>query len=255
VTNPFFGLLLRGAQRAAGDRGYTVVLVDATRDPGADAASVQALQGAAVDGYLTFDFDPHTVDPGWTEPTVSIEAWDGAVPRVRLDVEGGVEAAARHLLGLGHQRIGHLRSKHVGQATFAARERTLARVLGEGVPAETAEHEVEDARRAALLLLDRDVTAVVCDDDVLAGGLYVAARDLGRSIPADLSVVGFDDLEIARVVDPPMTTVAAHAQAFGAAAVERLLAEMDGTGGAAETVMPVELVVRGSTAAPPARAA
>jgi LacI family transcriptional regulator len=52
-----------------------------------------------------------------------------------------------------------------------------------------------------------------------------------------------------------MTTVAAHAQAFGAAAVERLLAEMDGTGGAAETVMPVELVVRGSTAAPPARAA
>jgi DNA-binding LacI/PurR family transcriptional regulator len=255
VTNPFFGLLLRGAQRAAGDHGYTVALVDANRSADARRYEIRALQDAAVDGYLTFDLDPRTIDPGWNEPTVSIEGWDGDVPRVRLDVEGGIEAAARHLLDLGHTRIGHLRSKHDGQATFIARSRTLERVVGDELVAVSAEHELEDARRAGRALLGQDVTAVVCDDDILAGGLYLAARDAGRRIPDDLSVIGFDDLEIARVVDPPMTTVAAHGEQLGAAAVERLLAEMDGEGGREEVIVPVELVVRGSTGAPAARAA
>src|SRR4051794_25810600 len=83
VTNPFFGLLLRGAQRAAGDRGYTVALVDTARSAAARASQVHALQAAAVDGYLTFGLDPKAIDPGWLEPTVAIEAWDGDVPRVR----------------------------------------------------------------------------------------------------------------------------------------------------------------------------
>jgi DNA-binding LacI/PurR family transcriptional regulator len=249
VTNPFFGLLLRGAQRAAGDRGYTVALVDTARSAAARASQVHALQAAAVDGYLTFGLDPKAIDPGWAEPTVAIEAWDGDVPRVRLDVEAGVEAAARHVLDLGHTRIGHLRSKHGEQATFRARAETIERVVPD-VVAVPAEHELEDARRAARALLGQGVTAVVCDDDILAGGVYLAARDLGRRIPDDVSVVGFDDLEIARVVDPPMTTVAARGEELGAAAVERLLTEMDGDGGPDEVVVPVELVVRGSTARP-----
>ena len=252
VTNPFFGLLLRGAQRAAQQHGYTVVLVDLARDPSARESSVQALLSAAVDGYLTFDIDPTEIVPGWSEPTVAIEAWSGAPVRVRLDVEGGVEAAARHLTELGHERIGRLRSRH-DASTFRARGRRLAEVLGPDVPSEPAEHDLDDARDAGRRLLERDVTAVICDDDVLAGGLYVAAREAGVRIPDDLSVVGFDDLDIARVVDPPMTTVAVHAEAFGAAGVERLLAVLAGEDGPAETIVPVQLVVRGSTAPPPAR--
>jgi DNA-binding LacI/PurR family transcriptional regulator len=252
VTNPFFGLLLRGAQRAAGAKGYTVVLVDAANDPEARRSSVSALQSAAVDGYLTFELDPTTLIPGWSEPTVAIEAWEGDVPRVRLDVEHGVEAAARHLQELGHTRIGRLRSKHE-VATFAARGRALRELLGEDIPTAAAEHDVEDARRAATELLREDVTAILCDDDLIAAGVYLAARDAGIRVPDDVSVIGFDDLDIARVVDPPMTTVAVDAGAFGATAVERLLTEMAGGDGPAELVVPTRLVVRGSTAPPRAR--
>jgi DNA-binding LacI/PurR family transcriptional regulator len=248
VTNPFFGLLLRGAQRAAGRHGYTVALVDTPNDADARRRSVGALQEAAVDGYLTFEVDPQALLPGWSEPTVAIEAWEGEAPRVRLDVESGFEQAIRHLTGLGHQRIGRLRSRH-DVATFLARDRVVQRLLG-AVPTARAEHDLDDARRAARGLLEQDVTAVLCDDDILAGGVYLAAREAGIAIPADVSVVGFDDLDLARLVDPPMTTVHVDAEAFGAAAVERLIAEMEGRDGPPETVIPVALRVRGSTAPP-----
>jgi DNA-binding LacI/PurR family transcriptional regulator len=248
VTNPFFGQLLRGAQQAAGRRGYTVALVDAANDADARAASVQALMSAAVDGYLTFELDPGAILPGWSEPTVAIESWAGAVPRVRLDVEAGMDAAVRHVLELGHTRIGHLRSSQ-DVATFAVRRERLTALAGD-TPAAFADHELESARQAGHELLRHDVTAVVSDDDVLAGGLYLAAREAAVRIPEDLSVVGFDDLDLCRIVDPPMTTIAVHAEAYGAAAVERLLLELDGEDGPDEVVLPVELVVRGSTAPP-----
>jgi len=249
VTNPFFGLLLRGAQRAASAHGYTVVLVDVARDAEARATSVHALQSAAVDGYLSFELDPHDIDPGWREPTVAIEAWEGRTPKVRLDVEGGMRLVADHLRGLGHARIGHLASLYPA-ATFTARAAALAEALGGAPPAERAEHATEPARVAALRLLERDVTAIVCDDDVLAGGVYLAARERGVRIPQDLSVVGFDDLDLARVLD--LTTVAVHAEALGATAVARLLALLAGEDGPETTIAPTELVVRGSTAPPEA---
>jgi DNA-binding LacI/PurR family transcriptional regulator len=225
------------------------VLVDHANDAEERVESVQALQSAAVDGYLAFELDPGSVFAGWREPTVAIEAWDGEHPIVRLDVEGGVEAAARHLRDLGHERIGRLRSRH-DVATFGARDRRLSELLGE-IPTERAEHDLDDARAAGLRLLARGVTAVLCDDDVLAGGFYLAAREAGVRIPQDVSVVGFDDLDLARVVEPPLTTVAVDPEAFGAVAVERLLTEMRGEAGPAVVVTPVELVVRGSTGPPP----
>ena len=81
----------------------------------------------------------------------------------------------------------------------------------------------EGAAAAAGPLLDQGgFTAVFCDDDILAGGVYLAARERGIEIPGDLSVVGFDDLDFARVLAPPLTTVAVDAEGLGAAAFEAL---------------------------------
>jgi LacI family transcriptional regulator, repressor for deo operon, udp, cdd, tsx, nupC, and nupG len=250
VTNPVFGLLLRGAQRVASEQGYTVALVDLGNRPDARSASVRALQAAAVDGFLMFEVDPDSVRPGWDEPTVAIEAWEGEHPKVRIDVEAGVTALARHLQELGHERIGRLRSLHPA-ATFAARDAVLAEVVGE-MPTELADHVIADACAAGLRLLERDVTAVLCDDDVIAGGFYLAARTAGLRIPHDISVVGFDDVDIASILDPPLTTVAIDSERLGEIAAERLLAEMRGEGGPDEIVTPIELIVRGSTAPPAA---
>ena len=89
-----------------------------------------------------------------------------------------------------------------------------------------------------------------CDDDILAGGVYLAARERGIEIPGDLSVVGFDDLDFARVLAPPLTTVAVDAEGLGAAAFEALATDLSGGSPAAEQVMPVSLTVRESTAPP-----
>jgi DNA-binding LacI/PurR family transcriptional regulator len=116
------------------------------------------------------------------------------------------------------------------------------------VPYETAPFDYTEACRAALRLLDARPTAVFCDDDVLAGGVYLAARRRGLRIPEDVSVVGFDDLPFARVFDPPLTTIAIDPEALGAEAFEVLMALMEGRE-AEGRILPVELVVRGSTAA------
>ena len=84
------------------------------------------------------------------------------------------------------------------------------------------------AARRALLDVGDPPTAIVCDDDILAGGVYLAARARGLRIPEDLSVVGFDDLPFARVLSPPLTTVGADAARLGAVAFEALAAVMAG---------------------------
>jgi DNA-binding LacI/PurR family transcriptional regulator len=246
VTHPFFGPVLRGAQEAAWREGYAVVLADAANDRQWELASLAALRALTVDGYLFFEVDP---PPGEPLRAVAIETLGAGMPVVRLDAGGGTRAALEHLRDLGHVRIGHLASE-VDTDTFRLRLETFRDVLGETELRAVTAFTIDAAHAAARALLDRPdrPTAIFADDDILAAGVYLAARELGLGIPGELSVVGFDDLELARLLDPPLTTVAADAEALGAAAFEALLTTLSGGEAAAERVMPVELVVRGSTA-------
>jgi DNA-binding LacI/PurR family transcriptional regulator len=174
-------------------------------------------------------------------------------PSVRFDGEAGAEAAFRHFLELGHTRIGHLAAAFRA-LTFEDRERARRRVLSEaGIdpddqPRVMTPITIEDARVNGLKLLDERPTAVFCDDDVIAAGLYLAARDRGVAIPDELSVVGFDDMDFARVLSPPLTTVALDAELLGAKSFELLEERMSGKRTRRRVVLPAELLVRGSTA-------
>ena len=99
-------------------------------------------------------------------------------------------------------------------------------------------------------LLDEQPTGVFCDDDVIAAGLYLAARERGLRVPRDLSIVGFDDMDFARVLEPPLTTVALDAELLGATAFELLEARMGGGRTRRRVVLPAQLLVRESTVAP-----
>jgi DNA-binding LacI/PurR family transcriptional regulator len=253
VTHPFFGHVLRGAQDAAWRAGYAVALVDAANDPDRELASFQALRAGPVDGFLFFTIEPPA---GSGEHVVAIEVGPPGMPFVRLDVEHGTELALAHLMDLGHERIGHLASSIDGATFRARRETLLARLAEAGLepgPHATAAFRFEPAREAAAGLLDGPdrPTALYCDDDILAGGVYLAARERGLRIPEDLSVVGFDDLPFARVFEPPLTTVVTDPEALGATAFELLAELMAGGDPPAPRVLPVELVVRGSTGPPP----
>jgi DNA-binding LacI/PurR family transcriptional regulator len=176
-------------------------------------------------------------------------------PSARFDADGGAAAGFGHLLELGHRRIGHL-AAGFDAPTFHLREAARRRVLAEAgldpgsQPRVLTPIDIDEARVAAGPLLDEHPTAVFCDDDVIAAGLYLAARERGLGIPRDLSVVGFDDMDFARVLEPPLTTVALDAELLGATGFELLEARMAGRRTRRRVVLPAELQVRGSTAAP-----
>jgi len=249
ITNPFFGGLLRGAQTAARAAGYAVALIDTNNDRDWGAASAEALRAGPADGLLLFEVDPPPRAAG-SEPIVVIESESRGHPSVRLDVASGTEAAVRHLLELGHRRIGHVASVH-DRPTFRLRRRTVDQLVGDDVPRVRSEFTLASARDAVRELLTGhdDLTALFCDDDVVAAGAYLGARELGVRIPDDLSVVGFDGLDIGRVLDPPVTTIVADAGELGRIAFELLTAQLQGKRPRSR-VLPVELEVRGSTAPP-----
>jgi DNA-binding LacI/PurR family transcriptional regulator len=251
ITNPFFSRVLRGAQRAAQDAGYTVVLVDTANDRRWEAQSFEALRAGPVDGYLLFEVSaPEGLGPD--QHVVQMEAEGPRCPSVRFDAEQGAAAAFGHLLELGHRRIGHLAAAF-DAPTFHLRDAARRKALsGAGLdpddqPRASTPIGIENARVAAGPLLDERPTAVFCDDDLLAAGLYLAARERGLRIPADLSVTGFDDMDFARVLEPPLTTVALDAEQLGETAFGLLEGRMAGRRTRKRVVLPAELVVRGST--------
>jgi DNA-binding LacI/PurR family transcriptional regulator len=254
VTHPFFGPTLRGAQRAAYEAGHVVVLIDDNYGDAWSDSSIELLREGAVDGFLFFAADPPASlrRPG-APPVVLVEGEQGRLPFARLDVEAGADAALDHLVELGHHRIGYVQAGVPGQTFERRHERwaTRLRELGQD-PADqvvvTALFNTDAVIAAGHQLLDRldDVTAVICDDDFLAAGVVHAAAERGISVPGQLSVSGFDDIHISRLLTPPLTTVRFDAAALGAAAFGILLARLNGRR-APNQVLPVELVVRGST--------
>jgi DNA-binding LacI/PurR family transcriptional regulator len=253
VTHPFFGPVLRGAQVAAWRAGYAVALVDVANDPDRELASFEALRAGPVDGFLFFTVDPPASSG---EYVVTLEVSPPGMSFVRFDTERGTELALRHLLELGHTRIGHLGSE-LDAETFRLRRETLLRVLGEAGlepgPYARAPFRFDEAVGPALELLDaaERPTAIYCDDDLLAGGVYLAGRERGLRIPQDVSVVGFDDLPFARVFEPPLTTIRIDPEALGGEAFELLAVLMAGEPAPPGRILPVELVARGSTGPPP----
>ncbi len=253
VTNPFFGQVMRGAARAAHEAGLEVALVDVERDPKWADESFAALAAGPVDGFLLFGVAPPRSER--SDRIVLIELEARGVPSVRFAFEDGVRDAMAHLIGLGHRRIAHLASA-VGEATFRPRAAAADEAAAAAsLPAVTRVRSAIDHRAAAhaarvMLSQEPRPTAVICDDDIMAAGACVAARELGLHVPRDLSVIGCDDLPVASVVDPPLTTIRADGGRIGADGVALLVAVLAGRHPRRRT-LPVELVVRGSTGPAP----
>jgi DNA-binding LacI/PurR family transcriptional regulator len=253
VTHPFFGLTLRGAHRAAQEAGHVVVLIDDAYGTRGETA-IETLQHGSIDGFAFFAADPPASlrAPG-APPVVVVETEAQGLPSVRLDVETGTDEALAHLHGLGHRRIGLLTSAVRGE-TFDrrhARWREHLRANGE----DPDEQVVVSSRFTAKATMDAarewlarrgSTTAVLCDDDVIAAGLLAVAQAEGVDVPGELSVVGFDNLDLTRLTSPALTTVATDPEGLGAAAFELLHARLQGKR-PRNRVLPVQLVVRDST--------
>jgi DNA-binding LacI/PurR family transcriptional regulator len=178
-------------------------------------------------------------------------------PRVSCDDAVAVEQAWRHLVSLGHERIGLVLGPrdHVPSQRKLAAARAVARAAGGELPGERvvrAMYTLEGGRTATAALLERGVTGVICASDVIALGAVRAVRRHGLAVPGDLSVVGFGDSALMTCTSPPLSTVRQPIEAMGRAAVEVLVAQFGGGDvDRDELLFEPELVVRESTGPAP----
>lgn len=269
IENPFFPQLVRAVEDAAQADGYALLLCNAADDPEREASYLDLLVDRRVDGViiaassLGARHGEWLADPPLPVVLVNAPASDVALPSIASDNRSGGRIAAEHLVALGHRRIGVLtagpRNPDAGARLAGVRDALDAAGIDRGGPAVvTGAADVSGGEAAMTELLHRhlDVTGVVAYNDLMAIGALRAIRAAGRRVPEDVSVVGFDDVQLAAFLEPPLTTVAQATAEMGRWAVERLrglLAEAAGTAapspGVPERVLlPVRLVVRGSTA-------
>ncbi|TDE36160.1 LacI family transcriptional regulator [Nonomuraea mesophila] len=244
--------------------GYSVsiAVVDAPTEKDVRAA-VRGLTDRAVDGVIVIEArvldTPHLQLSDEVPLVIADSKAAHRHPTFGMDEAAGARAAVDHLLELGHATVHHVAGpagSNPAQRRRAAWQRLLKRAGRPVPPPVVGDWSPSSGYDAALrLLADDSVTAVFAANDQMAVGVLRAAAELGREVPGDLSVVGFDDLDFAPFLTPPLTTVRQDLAAVGRRCLDHLIAQIEtpaGPGaasGVSRFVRP-ELVVRASTAPP-----
>jgi DNA-binding LacI/PurR family transcriptional regulator len=260
VRNPFVADVVTGAERVASAAGYAVLLCDqSTRTV---QQHLDVLMARQIDGILLDAVGAASLPTEALTGTnvVLIDEPSERWPGVATDADAAGVLAAQHLLSLGHRRVGFIGPASDVHA-FRMRERGFARTLREaGVAIESprwrrAAATVAGGRDAmrALLATDPRPTAVFCANDLMAIGAVKHALTLGLELPRDLSIVGCDDIELARYVTPELTTIAVPARELGARAARLLLQLIERSSRSVQhqRLLPVRLVARGTSGAAP----
>ncbi|BCY10031.1 LacI family DNA-binding transcriptional regulator [Actinoplanes sp. L3-i22] len=259
-ADPFFPAFIAGVERTLSDRGQALVLQVVPEAE--EEAGYRRLAGAGrVDGVFLLDL--RVVDPRFALlvelglPAVSIARPDvpSGFPAVLVDDRPGIAATVRHLAGLGHRRIAHV----AGPAHFlhgSRRARAFAEALAEAglPPGAVVEADFSAAGGAAatreLLTGDERPTAIVYANDLMAIAGLAVAHEYGLAVPAQLSVTGFDDTELAGHVRPALTSVRTDPYLWGRQAALALLALIEGGTVDDVPVPAAHLVIRASTGPP-----
>jgi LacI family repressor for deo operon, udp, cdd, tsx, nupC, and nupG len=245
LQNPFFVRVMDGAEHAAFEQGYSVVLTSRGRDAIFKAA-------AAIDGIIACSQPLPNLDGSAGHVPAVILDYEASrgVPHIGMDVHGGMAAAVRHLSALGHTRIGYVQSE-VRTPTFRARaagfRRAATRLSTTVVSVELSAEAAERAVKPMLAARQDRVTAIVCDDDVQAAGVYRAAYGRGLRIPEQLSVVGLGNTDISRLLYPTLTSVELPGENLGRTGTAMLLDLLHGRTPQASEALPTQLLERDST--------
>ena len=264
LQHPFFHEVLVGLKNAIGSGGYDLLLF-AAENPGNGYGTHSYLKRSRhhnTEGVVLMGTDPE--DPEVRRlvrsemPTVGVDvALEGpSTTYVISDNVDGASRAVRHFHSIGHRRIATITGM-LDTRTGSDRLRGYRQALQACGLAYRDEYVaygdfyVESGRRAMadLLSLDEPPTAVFAASDMMALGAIRAVGDAGLNVPADVSVIGFDDIQLADHMNPPLTTVRQDKAGLGAAAGSALVRLIDGEPDdvTESTVLPVELVRRGST--------
>lgn len=256
---PFSAEILKGVGAALHDSRYDLLAYSGSRgrdSEGWERRSLSRLSGTLIDGAIMVT--PTVVSAATDIPVVAIDPHTGRadLPTVESDSFTGALLATRHLVELGHRRIGFIAGRPDLRSSIA-RDAGYRRALADaGIPHDPdlvriGLYQQDTAREpaAALLSLPERPTAVFAANDLSAIALVEVAEERGLSIPRDLSVVGFDDIPEASRLSPALTTIRQPMQNLGAAAAHLLIALMAGeTPDELHVRLPTRLVRRATTA-------
>lgn len=259
-TQPYFSLLIGGITEACNRHRYHLMLSLFSHRSEQEGLYQRVLHSGYLDGVIvasSHDDDPlvpHLLQDGVIFVQVS-RSDDPRVNYVEVDNVEGARMATEHLLRRGHRRVATITgplSMMPGKDRLAGYRQALE-ARGLSVEADlTVEGDFteEGARAAARELLALKPTAIFAASDTMAIGVLQAARDVGTRVPQDVALVGFDDLPMASLVEPTLTTVRQPIGRLGATAVDVLLGLLDARGNGGDSVnrvlLPTELIVRAS---------
>lgn len=258
MNNPFYTSVLRGVQARARQGGYAVFFADGEEDPGAEEALVRAM-ARQVDGVVMcapFASDLQLRQLAGVTSLTLLNRRVRDIPAVLMDSAGAMRQVVEHLAALGHRRIGYLNGPNSAWSNRERRRGLRAAATRTGVTIVDFgpfEPKFEAGVQAVDLALAGGVSAMIAYNDLMALGVLSRLADRGVSVPHEMSVVGVDNLLYAAVCAPPLTTVAMPMEAGGRAAVDLLLAGIDGAedGAGIYRELTTNLIVRATTAAFP----
>jgi LacI family transcriptional regulator len=257
---------MRAVEEACAEHGYGLLLCNANDDPDKEQYYLRVLQQRRADGVLVLTPTCSTAAPyQWLEPTtptvlIDMELEGSPLCAITVDHVLGGYLATKHLLDLGHRHIVFL-SGPPHLSPCARMVKGYRQAMGEaGTPVDqqvvvvTQKTELTDgeAGMADVLQSYPQATALATISDWMAMGALSTARQRGLRVPADFSIVGYDDVLVARLMSPPLTTIAYDREALGSLAVELLLNEINKAKHThRQVILSPSLVIRESTGSPP----
>ncbi len=260
IANPFFSEVARGAEHVAHAQGYNVFLCNTEEDMRRESAVLGSLQEKRVDGIVLCSsrLDDSELQAAVAQYTplvlVNRQIENGSAGTVLVDDEAGGQIATQHLLQTGRRTVGLIAgppTSHSGRLRVRGYRAALA-AAGLGfdpalvLPCSPVVEGGQEAARA-LLKACPSLTGLFCYNDLVAVGALQTCVELGWRVPDDLAIVGFDDIPLAALVTPPLTTCHVPRYELGARAVRLLLSQIDGRPtDCQDIVVQPELVVRAS---------
>jgi len=260
ITDPFFPEVVLGVESVARQRGYSVFLCNTNEDPQQELEYVDVLASKQVDGFILCGSRLNAEQLSQVAARHRVSILTSRKPRsaavISIPGEAGLCEITSHLVRLGHRAIGH-----VGWRVADESERLdgYCRALQEhGIEVDERRIvcmprvSIENGRQAAKQLLEQapEITAISCYNDLTAIGVLQACAELGRKVPDDVAVVGFDDIPLASLVTPALTTMRVPRYRLGEMVMELLLKVIAANGAYEERLyVQPELIVRESCGA------
>lgn len=267
LDNAIFARGIQALQQRLSEDGYTLLLAMTEYDLAREVVQVEKLIERGIDGLMLIGeaHDPRLYALLHAKGLPYVNTWvfreDSPHPCIGFRNGDAAWRIASYLIDIGHRDIGMIAgiSRHNDRAADriagvrrALAERGLALPPGRLIE---RRYDVGEGRQALRRMLDdpKPPTAIICGNDVIAFGALFEARALGLRVPDDLSIIGFDDLDLACQVDPPLTTMHVPSVRMGKGAADYLLARLAGEDPPNAIELEASLIVRGTAAPPRAR--